>query len=400
MSVYTDLGLKPIINASGAVTRLGGAPMPEAVLTAFRVAAAECVPIEELQGVASEVISEITGAESGLATAGAAASLTLGAAAMLTGLDPGRMEQLPNTRGMANEIIVAREQRNGYDHCVRASGVSLVEIGMNEIVGNAGVRRTEIWEYEAAIGPGTAGILYNYGRHSEPDLRNVVDLAHERDLPVLVDAAGELPPKSNLQDVATTGADLVCFSGGKAIRGVQSTGILCGRRDLIAAAALQMLDMDEHWELWSPPPALIDKSLLPGLPRHGIGRGFKVSKEEIVALLTGLRLFADGAYDNDYDVGLELLRSIADELADNPVSCWLEEDPQCERLPQLTIEIDEDAIGTTAMEICRNLRKGDPPIYVGHGMLKQARLVINPLHLKREDGVTIAIAVKRLLQCS
>src|SRR5438270_11721230 len=97
-------------------------------------------------------------------------------------------------------------------------------------------------------------------------------------------------PRHNLRSLPATGADLVAFSGGKAIRGPQATGILCGRRDLIGAAAVQLLDMDDHPELWDPPPDLIDKHRLAGLPRHGIGRGFKVSKEQIVALLTALRL--------------------------------------------------------------------------------------------------------------
>ena len=332
MSIYADLGLTPIVNASGAVTRLGGAPMPDAVLSAFNAAAKECVPLEDLQGKASEIISEITGTESALATAGAAASLTLGAAAILTGFDIGRMERLPQIDGIPHEFLVAREQRNGYDHAVRASGARLVEVGMNEIVANAGVRRTETWEYETAIGPDTAGILYVYARDSQPDLLSLVELAHSHGLPVLVDAAGELPPKSNLQAITATGTDLVCFSGGKAIRGVQSSGILCGRGDLISAAALQMLDMDDHWELWEPPANLIDKSRLSGIPRHGIGRGFKLSKEEIVALLTGLQLFVDGAYDAEYPAALGLLRSIADDLAGLPFVCEIEED-EGERAP-------------------------------------------------------------------
>ena len=105
------------------------------------------------------------------------------------------------------------------------------------------------------------------------------------------DAAGELPPRSNLRSIAATGADLVAFSGGKSIRGPQSTGILCGRRDLIGAAVAQLLDMDDHLELWNPPASLIDKTTLCGIPRHGIGRGFKVSKEEIIRVACGVTAF-------------------------------------------------------------------------------------------------------------
>src|SRR2546423_14647267 len=115
MSIYDEWGLEPIINASGAVTRLGGAPMPEAVLEAFCAAARESVPLDELQAVASRAIAEATGAEAGLVTSGAAAALTLGTAAILTGYDLGRMERLPCCDGFPPEPIGARRQRNGYD---------------------------------------------------------------------------------------------------------------------------------------------------------------------------------------------------------------------------------------------------------------------------------------------
>ncbi|MDA0839098.1 MAG: aminotransferase class V-fold PLP-dependent enzyme [Planctomycetota bacterium] len=395
MSIYEKFGLTPIINASGAVTRLGGAPMPDEVLNAFTAAAKECVPLDHLQSKACEIIADVTGTESGLVTAGAAASLTLGAAAILSGLDLGRMERLPQTDGIPNEFVMAREQRNGYDHSVRAAGARIIEVGMNEIVSNAGVRRTEVWEYEAAFGPKTAAVLYAYGADSRPNLREVVELAHKHKLPVLVDAAGELPPKSNLKSIAATGADLVAFSGGKAIRGVQSTGILCGKRDLISAAALQMLDMDDHWELWEPPANLIDKSKLPGIPRHGLGRGFKVSKEEIVALLTALRLFVDGSYDSYYESSLKLLWGIASALEGSPVECSIQEDPNGERLPLLTVSIDETAVGTTAMAICGDLRKGNPPIYLGHGALSEGKLTVNPLHLNEGSAAAIGVALRK-----
>src|SRR5438874_2322692 len=318
MSIYDDWGLEPIINASGAVTRLGGAPMPEAVLEAFCAAARESVPLDELQAVASRALAEATGAEAGLITSGAAAALTLGAAALLTGYDLGRMERLPSCDGFPHELVIAREQRSGYDHAVRAAGARLVEVGFNEIVANAGVRRTERWEYEAAFGPNTAGVVYVFSPTSQPPLAELVECAHRYRLPVLVDAAGELPPRSNLSAIAATGADLVAFSGGKAIRGPQSSGILCGRGELIGAAALQMLDMDDHFELWDPPADFIDKAQLSGIPRHGIGRNMKVSKEEIVALLTALDLFASGAYDADREKFRSYLETIAGALRDLP----------------------------------------------------------------------------------
>src|SRR5438876_6021857 len=196
MGIFARWGVEPIINASGAVTRLGGAPMPAAVLEAFCAAAHESVPLDQLQGAASRVIAAATGAEAGLVTAGAAAGLTLGAAAILTGYDLGRMELLPHWGDFPHEFVVAREQRNGYDHAVRAVGARLVEVGFNEVVAGAGVRRTEAWEYEAAFGPQTAGVLFVYDAQNRPLLTAVTQSAHGRNLPVLVDAAGELPPRS------------------------------------------------------------------------------------------------------------------------------------------------------------------------------------------------------------
>lgn len=267
---FEDIGARRIINACGTVTRLGGAPLREEALEAYRAAAEAPVSIEELQTRASRQLAEWTGAEAGIVASGAAAALTLGAAAMLAGLDASRMESLPHAESFPHEILVAREHRSGYDHAVRASGAQLVEVGLNEVVSGAGVRRVEAWEYEAAITEKTAGILYVFCPGCRPRLSEVVELAKRQSLPVLVDAAGELPPRENLRKLSESGADLIAFSGGKAIGGPQATGLLLGRKDLIASALLQMLDMDDHPELWDPPSDLIDRARLKGMPRHGI----------------------------------------------------------------------------------------------------------------------------------
>ncbi len=234
MPVYEDFGIRTIINVSGLSTRVSGALMPPAVVDAMADAATESVSMVDLQAGASRYLAEVTGAEAGYVTAGASSSLTLASAAILAGLDPGIMDRLPDTTGIKNEFIVAREHRSGYDHAARLAGAKMVEVGMNEVVANAGVRRTEPWEYEAAITPNTAAIYYASGPDSAPQLTKVIEVARTHSLPVIVDAAGELPPKANLRRFIEAGADLVAFSGGKALRGPQSSGILCGRRDLIA----------------------------------------------------------------------------------------------------------------------------------------------------------------------
>lgn len=389
MGIYEDWNLEPIINVSGAVTRLGGAPMPQPVLDAFCAAAREAVPLDTLQGAASKVIAEATGAEAGIVTAGASAGLMMGAAAILAGWDLRRMEQLPHCAGFPHDFIMAREQRNGYDHAVRAAGARLIEVGMHEIVAGAGVRRAETWEFVAEFGPNTAGVLVVYDAQGRLPLAELVAKAHEHHLPVLVDAAGELPPRSNLRSIVASGADLVTFSGGKSIRGPQATGILCGRRDLVGSALVQMLDMDDHFDLWEPPAHLIDKKRLPGMPRHGIGRALKVSKEQIIALLTALKLFTSGAYDQELKNMRRWLQEVAEGLHGVPVRCQLNVPADGESLPILEITLDQTALGRTAWDVCRRLRRGKPPIQVGHGKLDDAKLVINPLHLNDARTATV-----------
>ena len=192
-SVYSEFGVRTIINVAGSATRVGGAQMPPEVVRAMADAALESVSMMERHAAASHHIAAATGAEAGFITAGASAGLTLGTAAILAGLDLVKMERLPDTTGMKNEFIISREHRNGYDHAIRVAGAKLIEVGLNEQLAGAGVRRTEAWEYEAAITDRTAGIAYVLAGNSQPPLDQVVAVARKHGLPVLVDAAGQLP---------------------------------------------------------------------------------------------------------------------------------------------------------------------------------------------------------------
>ncbi|MEE2989798.1 MAG: aminotransferase class V-fold PLP-dependent enzyme [Planctomycetota bacterium] len=392
MSIYKKLGVEPIINATGNVTRLGGSRLRTVALEAYALASQQSVSLEHLQAAASQQIANLTGAEAGLITSGAAAGLTLGSAAILTGLDAGRMEKLPDTRDMPAEIIVAREHRSGYDHAVRASGAQLVEVGFQEQVAGAGVRRAEAWEYEAAIGDQTAGILYVEHSTAHPPLADIVAVAQSHNLPLLVDAAGELPPRENLRRLATCGADLVVFSGGKAIGGPQPTGILAGRRDLVAAAALQMLDMDDHPRTWDPPVEFIDPEMVTGMPRHGIGRSMKVSKEAICALLAALDEFVSTDPAEQLARWRDWLEQIHNSLVRSTANCQLVESPDGQQPPRLEIHVNQDAF-----ELCRALRAGSPPIYVGHGRLDEGILVINPVALAEDEVPLLGGRLMKLL---
>ena len=244
MSLLDRLGVPRIVNAYGTNTRLSGGTMAPEVLAAMAEAARVTVELPALQAAASRAIAAATGAEAGIVTSGASAALLLGAAACMARLDPGAMNRLPDTEGLAREFIAVRSQRNMYDRAIRVAGGRIVEVGIPDRISGPGVRDAAPWEIAEAIGPRTAGLYWLAGPNSEPSLPEVAAIAHARGLPVLVDAAAQLPPRKNLRRFLAEGADLVCFSGGKALGGPQASGILAGRRDLVSSALLQMLDLD------------------------------------------------------------------------------------------------------------------------------------------------------------
>ena len=396
--VYDRLGVRTIINASGPATRLSGSIMLPEAAQAMKEASQYCVDIAELQGRACEIIADITGAEAGYVTSGAAAGLLLGTAACVTGLDPDKMNRLPDTSGMKNEVIMARSHRNFYDHAVRSVGIRLVEVGISDRFSGAGVRDTEPWEIAAAITEQTAAICYVAYEHTEPPLTEVVRVAGVAGVPVIVDAAGQLPPASNLRRFIADGADLVVFSGGKALRGPQSSGILCGRRDLISAAALQHLDLDIYWEQWNPPTALIDKDELPGAPHHGIGRPCKVGKEEIVGLLTALQLFAQEDPAQRRQRWQSLMESLAEALREVPHSeTELVSDPKRSEMPTVRLRLDEAAAGLSAMEVVKQLQDGEPSIHANPSHVREGVVAFGPMCLKQGEPEIIGRRLTQLI---
>ena len=397
-NVYERLGGRTIINASGPATRLSGSIMPPEVAAAMQEASQYCIDIAQLQARASELIAEVTGAEAGYVTAGAAAGLLLGTAACVTGLDPHKMNCLPDTTGMKNEVVVARSQRNFYDHAVRSVGIKLVEVGIADRFSGAGVRDTEAWEIGAAINENTAAIYYVAYAHSLPRLAEVVEVAHAAGVPVLVDAAGQLPPASNLQRFIAGGADLVAFSGGKAIRGPQSSGILCGRKDLIAAVALQHLDQDILFEQWNPPPGLIDKNQLPGAPQHGIGRPCKVGKEEIVGLLTALELFVQEDPEERRRGWMATMEELQATIGELPhARAQVVADRKRSEIPVVHLELDEEALGLGALELVKQLQDGEPSSHANPTHCSEGIVAFGPMCLKQGEPEIVAKRVRELL---
>ncbi len=387
--IYQRLGVARRINAAGTLTRLGGSLMEDEVLQAMREAAAASVDIAELQAAASRAISAATGAQAGIVTSGAAAGLTLATAACLARWDVARMAALPDTRAMPNRVLMARTHRNSYDHAIRAAGARIVDIGHNDRGTGAGVRGLEAWEIDAAIDAQTVALVFVATAHTVADLPQVVACMHRHQLPVIVDAAAQLPPRSNLQRFIGAGADLVVFSGGKAIGGPQASGVLAGRSDLVGSALLQMMDMDVNPQTWSP-PALIDRQALGGIPHHGIGRGFKVGKEEIAGLLVALERFVARDEPAAAARATDRLRAIAAALAAEPaISTRLVAADEATPVPLLEL-----AVQGSAHALSRRLQQGDPPVHLSERLADDGILTINPQTLRPDDD---AVLVRRVL---
>jgi L-seryl-tRNA(Ser) seleniumtransferase len=395
--LYRKRGIRTVINAKGPATRLSGGVMRPEVVAAMSEAALHCVDMAELEAHASQVIADVTGAEAGYVASGAAACLLLAAAACVAGLDLGLMARLPEITGARNEIIVARSQRNLYDHAVRTAGIRFVEVGLPDRYAGAGLRDAEAWEIADAITDRTAAVFYVADRFARPRLSEVIAVAHAAGVPVIVDAAAQLPPQINLRRFIEQGADLVAFSGGKAINGPQATGILCGRRDLVMAAALQHLDFDILWDQWSPPPTLIDKLQLKGVPHHGIGRICKVGKEQIVGLLTALELFVaegDAARHARWKAMVDDLAAGLDGLAGCTVR--LDGSDNYEEVPTVRLALSR-ASSLSALELVAALHNGTPSIAADPSLCDHGLVILNPICLQPGEPEQIAAAIRRLL---
>ena len=384
-SVYDELDVPEVINATGTKTRIGGSLIRPEAADAMRRAAEGFARISDLQARADELIREVTGAEAGYVASGASACLTLAAAACIAGGDPAAMDRLPGTDGLADEIVIPRTHRTGYDHAYRVAGAEIVDVGTNDAHLGTGAENTEPWEIEAAIGEDTAAVAYVQKEYTRPPLETVVEVAHENGVPVIVDAAAELPPVENLERFVDLGVDLVAFSGGKAIRGPQTTGILAGREDLIRSAALQHLDMHAAEDAWVPPEGVIDPEDLSGVPRQGIGRGMKVGKEELVGLIRALELFVEEDHDARRAEWRERAERIADALSTEPaLSTSIAPAEKVDVAPTVTVAVDEREAPVTTAELVRGLREETPRIFVGADDLEAARFAVNPMCLPDE----------------
>jgi uncharacterized pyridoxal phosphate-dependent enzyme len=330
--VYEALGVKHVINATGTVTNLGGSLMPPEVAAAWVDASRHFVNLVDLQQKVGARIAELIGVEAAVVTTGAAGALCLAAAAVVTNGEARKIARLPDTTGMKNEIIIQKTHRSCYDNQMMAVGARLVEVETAAEVSNAVNERTALMFFMNKEDP--AGRI---------NRQAWLDLARRHQVITLLDAAADVPPLERLAGYNRMGFDLVAFSGGKAMRGPNDTGLLLGRRPLIEAAARN------------------------ANPNCGtIGRALKVGKEDMIALLTAVERFVrldHAAERREFERRIGVIETAVAGIP--TVACERIVPVIANEVPHLIVAWDETRLGITKARVTRALMEGDAPIQIG-----------------------------------
>ena len=365
-SVYEAIGVRHVINATGTVTALGGSLMPPEVVAAWADAARHFVNLLDLQDRVGERIAKLAGVEAALVTTGAAGALLLGTAAAVTRGDPGLLKRLPDTTGMRNEVVLQKAHHTCYDNQLTDVGVKFIDVETP-----ADVRR--------AVNERTA--LLFFMNVADPDGKikreEWVKLARRHKVPALLDAAADVPPVGRLAEYNRMGFDLVAFSGGKALRGPNNTGLLLGRKDLIEAAKLNTN------------------------PHCGtIGRMMKVSKEDMVALLAAVERFVRLDHKAEWREWERRLGVIEAALKDIPtLRCERVVPPVANHVPHLILTWDEQRLPLTRARVTRALAEGVPPIRIGRVSGTGDRgILISVLTLQTGEERAVADRLRAILR--
>lgn len=385
-SVYSEYDVPIVINALGEQTRVSGTRMRPEAAEAMKRASQHYVSMEDLQSRASEIISEVTGAEAGYVTSGAAAGLALSAAAAMAGRDYKIMNRLPHTDGFPNEILIHRSHRTRYEVGIRGSGARLKGFGLNDLSSRF-LEDYKSWEFANEITDQTVAAVYTAKTYNQLPLDEFIQTAHNNDIPVIVDAAAELPPIENFRRFIDKGADIVIFSGGKAIRGPQTTGIVAGKQSFIESIALQHVPCGTHHDLWTFPDRLSTGQDLPGVPRPGIGRTMKVGKEEIVGLMKALELFVSEDHDETVRQWNQLSQTVKEGIMD--IDALDVTTIEARSVNVLRVETPEFS-HHTLKEYILALRADNPRVFVDGRHFDEGYFLINPRCLS-EDNAQILI---------
>ena len=312
------------------MTALTGSLMLPEAADAWNAASRQFVRLDALHDAVGKRIAELVQAPAAMVSSGAAGALLIGTAACITGTDTAKIQRIPDLTGLRNEVIIQKAHRYPHDHAVRVCGVKLVEVG-------------SIRDVKRLASSRTAMMLFVNDASADPastiSAEDFVGLGKELRVPTFIDAAADLPPVENLWKFTKMGFDLVTFSGGKNLRGPQSAGLLLGRKDLIEAARLNTCPNSDS-----------------------IGRGLKVNKEEMVAMLVAVESYLRRDHAADLREGERRLKVVGDALSAIPtvktgvvVPPW-----NVKGDPHLHIQWHQAKI--TLADVIKKLRGGDPPI--------------------------------------
>lgn len=361
-TAFADLGCRPIINASGKMTAIGASTVSDAVADALRAASQDFVDIDELLVASGTVIAEATGADDGCATTGAASAIVLSVAATVTKGRTALLEAIPDLPDeVPTEIVIQK----GHAVHFGAAVTQMVRLGGGIPIEVGHANRVEHEHIEQGIGPNTAGLLYVKSHHAvQKGMRKLEvmrDTAHRHGLPLLVDAAAE----EDLRKYIDLGADLVMYSGAKALNGPTS-GFLCGRADLVEAARSQY---------------------------RGVGRPMKVGKEAILGLCQALRDYAPDA--STAATQKWEMEKLVENLAGLPgLTARVTQDEAGRDIYRASVTLDAEKVGQDALQLAEQLRSGTPAIYVRDHWASTGRFDIDPRPLQPGDADIIAQRIR------
>lgn len=366
MDIYDELGVKKIINGWGTITKVGGSLMDEQVLDAMKEASKHYVVVEEIHAKAGKRIAELLDVEAACITSGAAAGIAITAAAVMTNGNKARALQLPDTTGMASEALILKCHRTLYDQALPMTGIKIKEIGTTSFA--------DIEQIEQAVSDKTAMFFFvaeaetMRGSVNIKEIINVMDKYH---LPVIVDAAAEIPAISNIKKYLELGADMVIFSGGKEIRGPQASGLILGKKKWIEACNANCC------------------------PQYSIGRPMKIDKETIVGLVKAIEIFVSKDYEKQINQWEELSRTIAALLENKglaEIRTGYPTEPGIQPVHILRTYIRP--LRKTAESVFDELIKLPTPIY---SHLNGDELVINPQCLIIDEIESMCQAILKVL---
>jgi L-seryl-tRNA(Ser) seleniumtransferase len=364
MVTYKDLGIQPFINAKGTITTLGGSLMPDEVVSAMREAAGAFIDLNHLNVEAGNFLARRIGVEAAFISCGAASGVQLSAAACLTGTDLERVKSLPKTEGWKNEFVISSVDPHAYIHQgIELCGGKLVRAGSKEEV--------TAEDMLAKVGERTCAVVHFLGRQTREQLADVIAGCEKMGVPVMVDAAAQLPPRSNLVEIVGMGASLVNFSGGKGMSGPQSSGLVVGKKEFVDAVRMN------------------------ASPNSGMGRGMKVGKEEILGLVTAVDLFLKGSDDDDRTRWESQVSHVVRAIQDcSGVKAYVLRDGQLampEFAPRGYIEFDDpDRIG----DVIAKLLNGQPSVVARQS---DNRIIIDPMTMRSGEEEIVAERLKDIL---